>query len=142
MRREEARRTERRLRLRKVARSNVSTASHSPTQSSVVTPPRVTTSPDNDNDEVAQLKKQIAMLEASNSEVNLLAQKVQNLLTKVISGVFCYRCGQDGHVAYDCDNPPNKSLVEEKYTARRGHRRPMMGNLNPPRQEATVRGKR
>ena len=72
VRREEARRTERRLRLRKVVRSNVSTASHSPTQSTTVTSPRVTTSPDNDNDEVAQLRKRITMLEASNAEVNLL----------------------------------------------------------------------
>ena len=37
VRREEARRTEHRLRLRKVIRSNVSTASHSPTQSTMVT---------------------------------------------------------------------------------------------------------
>ena len=29
----------------------------------------------------------------------------------------------------DCDNPPNKSLVEEKYAARRGRRRPMTGNF-------------
>ena len=141
VRREEARRTERRLRLRKVVRSNVSTASHSPTQSTTVTSPRVTTSPDNDIDEVAQLRKRITMLEASNAEVNLLAQKVQDLQTKVKSGVFCYRCGQDGHVAYDCDNPPNKSLVEEKYATRRGRRRPMTGNLNLPRQEATAGGK-
>ena len=142
VRREEARRTERRLRLHKVVRSNVSTASHSPTQSTTVTSPRVTTSPDNDIDEVAQLRKRITMLEASNAEVNLLAQKVQDLQTKVKSGVFCYRCGQDGHVAYDCDNPPNKSLVEEKYATRRGRRRPMTGNLDSPRQEATARGKR
>ena len=40
VRREEARWTERRLRLRKVVRSNVSTASHSPTQSTMVTSPR------------------------------------------------------------------------------------------------------
>ena len=142
VRREEARRTERRLRLRKVVRSNVSTASHSPTQSTTVTSPRVTTSPDNDNDEVAQLKKRITMLEASNAEVNLLAQKVQDLQTTVKSSVFCFRCGEDGHVAYNCENPPNKSLVEEKRAARRGRRRPMTGNLNPPRQEATAGGKR
>ena len=142
VRREEARRTERRIRLRKVVRSNVSTASHSPTQSTTVTSPRVTTSPDNDNDEVAQLKKRITMLEASNAEVNLLAQKVQDLQTTVKSSVFCFRCGEDGHVAYDCKNPPNKSLVEEKRAVRHGRRRPMTGNLNLPRQEATAGGKR
>ena len=84
----------------------------------------------------AQLRKRITMLEASNAEVNLLAQKVQDLQTKVKSGVFCYRCGQDGHVAYDCDNPPNKSLVEEKYATRRGRRRPMTGKtwIRPDRR--------
>ena len=62
------------------------------------------------------------MLEASNAEVNLLAQKVQDLQTTAKSSVFCFRCDEDGHVAYDCENPPNKSLVEEKRAARRGRR--------------------
>lgn len=28
---------------------------------------------------------------------------------------FCFKCGNDGHIARHCDNPPNKSLVDQKY---------------------------
>ena len=32
---------------------------------------------------------------------------------------FCYKCGQDNHIATNCTNPPNKDLVREKVDARK-----------------------
>lgn len=29
---------------------------------------------------------------------------------------FCYKCGEDGHIARNCDEPMNKALVDQKYT--------------------------
>lgn len=29
---------------------------------------------------------------------------------------FCYKCGEDGHIARNCDKPMNKALVDQKYT--------------------------
>uniref|UniRef100_A0A674C7S4 CCHC-type domain-containing protein n=1 Tax=Salmo trutta TaxID=8032 RepID=A0A674C7S4_SALTR len=28
---------------------------------------------------------------------------------------FCFKCGENDHIASQCKNPPNKSLVDEKY---------------------------
>ncbi|KAK0131570.1 Paraneoplastic antigen Ma1 [Merluccius polli] len=28
---------------------------------------------------------------------------------------FCFKCGNDGHLARQCENPPNKPLVDQKY---------------------------
>lgn len=28
---------------------------------------------------------------------------------------FCYKCGEDGHIARSCDKPMNKALVDQKY---------------------------
>uniref|UniRef100_A0A8C1SFS8 CCHC-type domain-containing protein n=1 Tax=Cyprinus carpio TaxID=7962 RepID=A0A8C1SFS8_CYPCA len=28
---------------------------------------------------------------------------------------FCFKCGNDGHLARQCENPPNKLLVDQKY---------------------------
>uniref|UniRef100_A0A3B5B306 CCHC-type domain-containing protein n=1 Tax=Stegastes partitus TaxID=144197 RepID=A0A3B5B306_9TELE len=28
---------------------------------------------------------------------------------------FCYKCGEDGHIARNCDKPVNKPLVDQKY---------------------------
>lgn len=32
---------------------------------------------------------------------------------------FCFRCGEDGHIARNFDKPMNKALVDQKYTERR-----------------------
>ncbi|XP_071327174.1 zinc finger CCHC domain-containing protein 12-like [Trachinotus anak] len=29
---------------------------------------------------------------------------------------FCFKCGEDGHIARNCDKPMNKALVDQKYT--------------------------
>lgn len=29
--------------------------------------------------------------------------------------LFCFRCGEDGHIAKACENPINKTAVDEKY---------------------------
>ena len=48
-----------------------------------------------------------------------LAQVEEQLKKKVRSEVFCYRCGLENHMAFDCTNPPNKALVNQKREARR-----------------------
>ena len=131
VRREEGRRTERRLRLRKVRSNTLSTTPEVPEHSDV--------RPVNDaSTEVEALRKRVAELEAQ-QDVNALAQRVKYLETSVCkSSMFCFRCGKDGHVAYHCTNSPNKELVEEKRAARR-HKR--SGNEIMPRQKATAGGR-
>ena len=130
VRREEGRRTERRLRLRKVRSNTLSATPEVPEHSDV--------QPVNDaSTEVEALRKRVAELEAK-QDVNSLAQRVKHLETSVCkSSMFCFRCGKDGHVAYDCTNSPNKELVEEKRAARRRR----SGNEIIPRQKATAGGR-
>ena len=105
VRREEGRRTERRLRLRKV-RSNTLSATPEVAEHSDVRPVNDAST------EVEALRKRVAELEAK-QDVNALAQRVKHLETSVgKSPMFCFQCGTDGHVAYDCTNSPNKELVE------------------------------
>ena len=131
VRREEGRRTERRLRLRKV-RSNTLSATPDVTEHNDAKPLTGTSS------EVEALRERVAELEAV-QDVSALAQRVKHLETRVCkSPMFCFRCGKDGHVAYDCTNSPNKELVEEKRAARR-HKR--SGNEITPRQKATAGGR-
>ena len=130
VRREEGRRTERRLRLRKV-RSNTLSATPDVSEHNDAKPTTDTSS------EVEALRKRVADLEAV-QDVNSLAQQVKHLETSVgKSPMFCFRCGKDGHVAYDCTNSPNKELVEEKRAARRRR----SGNEITPRQKATAGGR-
>ena len=130
VRREEGRRTERRLRLRKVRSNTLSATPKVPEHSDV--------RPVNDaSTEVEALGKRVAELEAK-QDVNALAQRVKHLETSLCkSSMFCFRCGKDGHVAYDCTNSPNKELVEEKRAARRCR----SGNAITPRQKATAGGR-
>ena len=138
VRREEARRTERRLRLKKVVRANVTQIS----SDSVVGPDQTTVPPISnraEQDEVARLQRRIAELEGADRDVNLLAQRVNQLETQVrpeSRKYFCFRCGIDGHLAYDCVNPANRILVEEKSKARRENRR--QGNWSRLPQGAGV----
>ena len=130
IRREEGRRTERRLCLRKV-RSNTLSATPEVPEHGDVWPVNDTST------EVQALRKRVAELEAK-QDVNVLAQRVKHLETSVgKSTMFCFRCGKDGHVAYDCTNSPNKELAEEKRAARRRR----SGNEITPRQKATAGGR-
>ncbi len=33
---------------------------------------------------------------------------------------FCFKCGNDGHLARQCENSPNKPLVDQKYEELKG----------------------
>ena len=84
-----------------------------------------------DKQEILRLQQRLAALEASSGPVTpvpapavspdmlQIQQRVAQLETQVRSSVFCYRCGEDRHLATDCKNPPNKKLVSEKVEARR-----------------------
>lgn len=46
---------------------------------------------------------------------------------------FCFKCGNDGHLARQCENPPNKLLVDQKYKelkARQNEWETKYGHLN------------
>lgn len=36
---------------------------------------------------------------------------------------FCFKCGNDGHIARECEGPPNKILVDQKYKELRERQR-------------------
>ena len=127
IRREEARRTGRRLLSKKQARS----------QAVVVEEPAA------DEAEVELLRRRVAQLEAAASKAepqpaptpvamvttspevaqlqHRLAEVEDKLKVRQNSNIFCYRCGQDAHMATECQNPPNKALVQEKREARKKH---------------------
>jgi hypothetical protein len=113
IRREEARRTEKRLRMKKTVKTQVMMG-----ESAASNVER--------NEEVEKLKARIAELEAEKNEVSVLTQKVNELEARGKGSYtkkrFCYRCGLDGHVAYKCRKEPNEELVQRKLKeARQGN---------------------
>lgn len=101
VRQEETRRQERRARHKHQARSQVMAVQEpSPTSSAKTS-------------ETAQLQQRIAELEAQMKDMGK---------KKSSRKVFCYRCGEDDHVATECMNPPNKTLVEKKEKDRRSQK--------------------
>jgi hypothetical protein len=122
VRREECRRTERKLRTRRIR----SAAQRVEAQGT-------------DSNELERLRQRVADLEASEASrlghENVTIQAQRPLLTGSRGqAIFCFRCGEDGHVAYDCHNDPNKDLVERK----RADRRNRSGNGRRLSQEATA----
>jgi hypothetical protein len=135
VRREECKRTERKLRLKR----------GSVTRSSAVT----VTQRDEADPEMDRLQRRVNKLEtmcsgletmnvpeeecedeevnALNPEVVQMQQRLAQLEEKVNKvrsrSVFCYRCGEDGHLATECSNPPNKALVLQKVEKRKQHRK-------------------
>ena len=76
---------------------------------------------------LAELKTAAAQWEAEpdpqpQSEIVRLEHHVADLEGKFkVRGrnIFCYRCGEDAHMATECVNPPNKKFVQEKVDARK-----------------------
>ena len=60
--------------------------------------------------EVVQIQQRITRLEEAVKSTVAASTK---------RAVFCYRCGEDGHIATRCDNSPNESLVNEKMKKRK-----------------------
>ena len=87
VRREEARRTERRLRQRQQV--------------------KVQATVEKEATELEKLRKEV-------EELRTAQVQQQNQQVRKPRYFFCYRCGGDYHYAYDCVNESNKKLVQEK----------------------------
>ena len=140
IRKEESKRTERRLRHRKQARVHAAVVRE---ESSSPDRDQPQPQPPREDPEVVQLRKRVAELEARaeqmetpepppepQCEVAQLQHRLAAVEKRLANGkqqnfIFCYRCGRDdGHVATDCTNPPNKPLVEQRAAERRKRRFP------------------
>ena len=120
IRREEAERTARKLRLRKQVK----------VQSVMVEKPQQDAEMQRMQERVAELEKIAAgvtelapELFESSPELAQISQRVasmeQRMKQQVRTDIFCYRCGIDKHMATECTNSPNKQLVREKMETRR-----------------------
>ena len=108
VRRVEARRTERKLRQKQVARLNMSATS----LGSIDKPAAV-------DQEDMSLK--VESMQRRIKELEDVCQHHQQQATSLENqrSFFCYRCGENEHLAVECSNPPNKDLVEEKSKLRK-----------------------
>ena len=117
VRKEESKRTQRRLRHKKIVKSQMSTVECANSDSESVvkaeTTGRSISIPNGRGNEVVQLQQRISQLETQ------VAQAGQGQGGVGRRKVFCYRCGQDGHVATVCNNVGNKVLVDQKVEERR-----------------------
>ena len=128
IRREECRRTERKLRHRKQARVDA-----------VIIPDAEDKSREVDA-EIKQLRQRLAELETGGTQSEKIKTEiedsssffvqlqqrvaaVENQLSGTKCFVFCYRCGEDAHLATACTNMPNKELVDQKVAERRKTRK-------------------
>lgn len=113
VRREESRRTERKLRHKKLARtqSQVTTAPVSDAAVAEPTPSRAVFSPppkptlsglDSLKEEMARIQQQLSALTA------------ESKISEASRSGFCYKCGLDGHFVPACRNPANKALVSAR----------------------------
>ena len=75
---------------------------------------------------VASANAQVRRTEVSEEPQGyaVLQQRIAQLEQVRNVNIFCYRCGQDSHMATECEKPPNKTLVQEKVEARRRRRFP------------------
>ena len=103
VRRVEARRIERKLRQKQVARVNLSSSS----LGSVDKP--VAVEEDNMNWKVESMQRLIKELEDACQHHQQQATSLENRRS-----FFCYRCGEDQHIAVECNHSPNRDLVEKK----------------------------
>ena len=123
VRKEEAERTARKLRLKKQVKMQAATAEpteldgirrHLERLENLVVGSQpslepVVSEPAND---LAQINQRLAHMEQQFASRNFKQVRDD-------SNIFCYRCGIDKHVATACKNAPNKQLVQEKITARK-----------------------
>jgi hypothetical protein len=119
MRKVEARRQEKKLRLKKSVRVQAVTVSNENSESRAEDKKK--------DEELVALRRRVAELEIEKTDVQILAQRVQELEQKKKT-FFCYRCGIDGHMATTCKNEPNPELVDERMDRRRPKKQ---GNWRP-----------
>ena len=75
--------------------------------SSSATPPQATLQPAALSPEMVQMQQRLAAVE-------------ERFTRSRVGKIFCFRCGEDdGHLATDCNNQPNKALVQKKQEERR-----------------------
>ena len=140
IRREESKRTERRLRHKKQARLQAaSVKSEVPADEMLslqqrladleAVSSRVDREPepqDAPSTSIAPRSEPQPPVPAPPSELVQLQQRMAHMERQFSTvrnrNIFCYRCGEDAHMATDCQNPPNKKLVQEKADARRKRR--------------------
>lgn len=115
---EESKRTQRRLRHKKIIKTqtvtydttNTDTENQSTNKQKNDTCAKLSI-PNSKDNEVIQLQQRITQLESS--------LKQNNKHTKQKWKIFCYRCGEDSHFATNCENPPNEKLVKQKIETRK-----------------------
>ena len=131
IRREEAERTARKLRLKQQARIQSVTAQPSEMSQLQDRLAQLETRLSEKTETTGKVETQISIEsppEEEPSELIQINQRLANIEKRLQSqskrDFFCYRCGQDAHLATDCKNPPNKLLVQQKVEARRKKRDP------------------
>ena len=104
VRKEELRRSERQARVKKQVRSHMTSVE--------VESEDEGNTEEGKSDQMDEVLNRLSQLET----ITLATHPVINQVKK--PPPFCYRCGIDNHLAYDCPNPPNRELVNSKYEQR------------------------
>ncbi|XP_013383868.1 modulator of apoptosis 1-like [Lingula anatina] len=123
VRKEEARRTEKKLRLARKKEGRVSSMS---------VPDEMTSSELEDKKKIAELQARVEKLEAKEQCKSTTAAKPDKSANKPVKPkyekrrmgsnsrrkIFCYKCGEDGHLVDACKKTSNAELVQEKLLQR------------------------
>ena len=115
VRHEESRRTEHRLRHKKVVKSQMHVSL--PKVSENVSTPKALVQPTVASKSAgSELEEQVTMIQ---QELQTLLKGHDNASRGPGRQGFCYRCGDDGHWTPTCKQKPNRHLVKEKLDARK-----------------------